>query len=210
MLFNLVIVNARMKHICRVDGAIDHGHLMPEAVYQSKYKKSVLSVLDRKSSQFASIAQSVISSSMSAYTSASGYGKAVGTAISMGSAGISTAQGVSEVKDLQSYILSAIDSSARSVEEDLPGFAGILQKRSRVTNKDATEIESSLKSQGVISEDVMLGSGSRPWIRVDHAKAESIDSFAYSSPASSSSSFQGGFSNIAKVLQPANNPSNAN
>lgn len=119
-----------------MDGALDHGRPIAKSKYQEEFRKSVLSVLDRKSSQFASIAQSVIAGSLSKAASNSGH-SGVSFGVSMGSAAYSSARGIREIQDLKSYVIAGVGSSASDVESHLPSFAGILQERSRVSPEAA-------------------------------------------------------------------------
>ena len=148
-------VFASISDICRVDEIcmdnVQYG-LSGNAVYESEYKKSVLSVLDRKSNLLAGITQQLLTSGISTSLSASGYSAAAIGVVKIGSGAVSSAKGIEEINEIKDDLLWNISSESSRVANSLPGFEAVLGKKSRsLGNKEVAEISSKLQAAGVIS-----------------------------------------------------------
>lgn len=117
-------VNAQLQKICLVD--ILH---RPGGEVQ-QFQSEVLSVINRKNSQFASITQSLVSHAVSSAAvskaTSNSYANAANAVVTAASTGYSVAVGIENVRSLKSFLLSGIDNSASSVHAALPDFTQML------------------------------------------------------------------------------------
>ena len=157
-------VYSRVTQICFVDAVqTSYGQ---GAIYQNELRSKILSVLDRKSSQFTAIAQQLLTHTISSSVSASGGGAIASMAVMAASTGVSVVQGIGEINDLKSYIISDINHFSAEVASSLPGFTGMLQSRNHSLSEEAAnQIFAKLQSGEVIDSG----------LKVDVSKIDQIE-----------------------------------
>lgn len=150
---------SNLDRICTIDQS--RYAFTREHAYREKFSKAVLSVLDRKSSEFAVISQRLLTHMVG--SAVANRGGSIGswlitsTTVNLISSGVSSYQGIEEVRDLKSYIISEIQSTAAEVKNNLPGFALMLQERNRALDKDeAAQIKQILEQHKVLQSDLII------------------------------------------------------
>jgi superfamily II DNA/RNA helicase len=150
---------SNLDRICTIDES--RYAFTQEHVYREKFSKAVLSVLDRKSSEFAVISQRLLThmvgSAVANRGGSIGSGLITSTTVNLISSGVSSYQGIEEVRDLKSYIISEIQSTASEVKSNLPSFELMLQERNRALDKDeAAQIKQILEQHKVLQSDLII------------------------------------------------------
>jgi hypothetical protein len=139
-------INRKMQDVCRIDRLGRPGR------HGRQFQTEVLSVINQKSSQFADIAQTLISSSVSSAVAARGGGFYGAVAVTAAGTAVNVARGVGNIDELKDYLLSGIGSSATKVHTNLPTFEQLLSYSCRgMKAEEAAEIASSLRSSTILT-----------------------------------------------------------
>jgi len=135
-------VNRQMQEICMIDSLNRPGG------HKQQFQKQVLSVIDRKSNQFAGIAQNLLTHTMSKAVSSS----TASAAITVASTAYSVAKGADDIDELKDYLLSGISSSANSVRKELPDVERLLEYSCRgMSKQESAEITTTLQQNGILT-----------------------------------------------------------